>query len=445
MNIPENVTRILNRLNENGFESYVVGGCVRDMIMGKAPDDYDVTTNALPDETEKVFQDYKTVSIGKKHGTIGVVTSEGIVEVTTYRIDGEYSDNRHPEKVEFTRNIKDDLSRRDFSVNAMAYDGEKIIDLFGGESDIQSGIIKCVGNPDQRFEEDALRIMRGLRFASVLDFKIDEATGNAMRTHRKLLHGISAERICTELKKLLCGKNVKKILLDYSEIICEVIPELDKCVGFDQRNSHHCFDVYTHSVEAVSSCPVDVITRFAAFFHDIGKPDCFSADDSGVGHFYGHSKISAEKTALILERLKVSNAEKNVITELVLNHDREILCKNNAVKRFLGKVSAECSKRIFDLKRADVLAQAPEYHSRIKDIDEIEAMAEDIVNSNQCVSVLQLAISGKDLIELGVKPSKEMGIILKKLLDKVIDGEVQNKREELIEFYLKKSEMKKCE
>ncbi|MBQ7976436.1 MAG: HD domain-containing protein [Clostridia bacterium] len=435
MRLPEYVLTLISRLEENGFEAYAVGGCVRDMLMGKEPNDYDITTNAKPEEIKKCFTDYPTILIGEKHGTVCVVSDGENVEITTYRIDGEYKDSRHPEKVSFTSSLTEDLARRDFTVNAIAYSPTGgMSDPFGGRDDINKKIIRCVGTPEKRFEEDALRILRAIRFSSVLGFEIDKDAEKSIHRRCNDLKSISAERIFSELCKLLCGENVKSVLSGFSDVISVILPELKDTVGFEQKNRHHCFDVYTHTANVVEKCPPDAELRLAALFHDAGKPACFFMGEDGEGHFYGHAEKSKELASTALARLKAPNSVKNLVCELIRVHDREIVNTKKSLRRFLAGVSEETAKRIFPLKKADNLSLSPEYHNRIEGLQETEAAMYTIMESNECVSQNQLAINGNDLIKLGLSEGRELGRVKNAILAAVIDGEVENEKNVLVAY-----------
>ena len=438
LHIPEYVDKILLRLEEKGYEAYIVGGCVRDALLGRVPEDFDVTTNAEPLEIKKCFGDKKIIDVGEVHGTIAVISECNTVEITTMRVDGEYEDSRHPQNVRFTRSIEEDLSRRDFTVNAMAMSrAGKIVDVFGGTEDIKNKVIRAVGNPAQRFGEDALRIMRCIRFAATLDFEIENETSIAAHSLAHTLKYVSRERIFTEFSKLLCGKNASQILLEYKDILVSVIPEIKSMIGFDQKNIHHAFDVYTHSIHAVGNCPQDLPLRLAAFFHDIGKPDCFFMGEDGQGHFYGHAGKSAEITGEVLKSLKVSNKLKSLVTELIKIHDRDIVNTQKSLRRLWNNISPEAAERIFLLKIADTLALAPEYHNRTESLLETKEAFEKIKSATAKVSENTLALGGRDLMELGIADGKEIGKIKKILTEAVINGETENDKEELLK-YLKK-------
>ncbi len=433
--IPKSANKILKALKSSGFEGFLVGGCVRDSLMGVVPNDYDITTNATPEQMIDVFKDFKVFKTGTEHGTVTVVVDGENIEVTTYRIDGEYVDNRHPTDVCFTSNIEDDLSRRDFTVNAMAYNEERgLIDLFGGIDDLKKGVIRCVGDPDKRFFEDGLRILRAVRFASKLGFEIDEKTAKSIHKNKHLLKNISVERIFVEFKKTLLGKGVESVLLQFKDVIAQFIPEIKPCFQFDQNTKYHCYDVYTHIVKTVSAIPAEENLRLAAFFHDIGKPKVYFTDENGVGHFYTHNKVSEKMTKEILTRLKCDNATKDYVSTLVYIHDREVATTEKSVKRFLSKYSKELFFDLLKIKRADASSHAKEYRDREEYISSLLQIFEKIERENQCFSLKDLKLNGNDLIELGIKPSKEIGVILNKLLLSVIDEKVENEKQKLIDY-----------
>lgn len=436
--MPPEVNRGIDMLESAGFEAYAAGGCLRDIIMGKIPADYDLTTSAKPHQIKEVFKDYKTVDTGIAHGTVTVIISSLPIEITTYRIDGKYGDSRHPNGVTFTSSLEEDLKRRDFTVNAMAYNKKRgLVDVFGGVSDIRDKMIRCVGNPERRFEEDSLRIMRALRFSSVLGFDIESATAKALRAGRQRLTSVSAERLRDEFVKLLCGQNVKRILTEYADVLGVFLPEIADMQGFRQHNIHHIYDVLEHTAEVVAGVPPCSELRLAAMFHDIGKPQCFFMGDDGQGHFNGHEKAGEQITAGIMERLRFSKAEKEAVCFLVKNHGRLIEPTERSIKRALAQLTPEGLDKLMILKRADNAAQSPDYRSRQQDYDRIETLAREILEQEQCFSLKDLAVKGDDLIKAGFEPSPELGLALRTLLTAVIDGEVQNDREALLEMAAK--------
>lgn len=437
--LPKQVVTALKLLEASGYEAYIVGGCVRDYIMGIEPHDYDITTSALPEETKQVFKQFKVLETGIKHGTVTVLLDYEPIEITTFRVDADYIDGRHPSSVSFTKSLREDVARRDFTMNAIAMDYRgNLYDYFGGKKDIEEGVLRCVLEPTARFKEDALRIMRALRFSSVTGFNIEEKTHEAMRESKELLSKISAERTREELVKLLCGKNVKKVLMEDVDILAVFMPELAKMEGFDQRNPHHVFDVLEHTATVVEMADKEPVVRLATLFHDIGKPECFTVDEAGIGHFYGHGAISAEMTRSVMNRLKFDNETKHKVLELIKLHDAPIEPSECAVKRVLNKLSEEQFYNLIALKRADNLGQSPLYRERQRHYDKLVEIAEEIIAQEQCFSLKDLCVNGSDLISIGFKPGKEIGEMLKFLLEEVIDGKIENERQKLLDLAQKK-------
>lgn len=433
--LPEGAEFILSRLREKGYEAYIVGGSVRDALRGEMPHDYDITTSALPSETVAVFSDCRTVDTGLKHGTLTVLHGDVPYEVTTYRVDGGYTDARHPDAVSFTRSLREDAARRDFTVNAMAYAPEcGVMDFFGGIDDLQKRNIRAVGDPDRRFGEDALRILRALRFAATLDFSIEEKTAASVKRNRELLRKISAERIRDELSKLLCGKAAFRILAEYREVVAVVIPELTATFDFCQQTPHHIYDLWFHTLHAVNATPADVTLRMAALLHDIGKPETFTVDGEGNGHFYGHADHSAEISDAILRRLRFDNRTRERIVLLVEKHGVDIPVTARAVKRLLRSVGEEAFFQLMALKKADTLALSPMHRHRIADVESAEETARALLAEDACFSLRDLKIGGEDLLALGVSEGKRIGALLNASLDAVIDGRVENVREALLRF-----------
>ena len=439
MCLSQSVSRALSMLEEAGYEAFIVGGCVRDFLMGLPPKDYDITTSALPAQTARVFAAYPVIETGIQHGTVTVVMDGVPLEITTYRTEGTYSDNRHPDSVSFTASLREDVARRDFTMNAIAYSPVRgLIDHFGGAEDIRGGIIRCVGDPDTRFREDALRMMRGIRFASALGFAIEEKTAAAIRENKERISAVSAERIRVELTKLLCGANVKNVLMDWWDVLGVVIPEILPMHGFDQRTPYHIYDVWEHTAVAVSETPPVTHLRLSALLHDIGKPPSFFTDEKGVGHFHGHPAVSEKMAEEILARLKYDNVTRRRVVTLVREHDRIIEPTETAVKRALFRLTPEVFFNLLIIKRADNLAQSPNYRDRLATYDRIESMAQDILERNECISVATLAVNGGDLIAIGMKPGKEIGEMLSLLLEQVIRGDLANDRDELLTYVKKK-------
>lgn len=433
--IPDNVNTIISTLEKNGFEAYIVGGCVRDSILKRQPNDWDICTSASPYDTLKIFSpQYHVIETGLRHGTVTIVIDGEQFEVTTFRIDGEYSDNRRPDSVKFTKNIGDDLARRDFTINAMAYnDKTGIIDLYDGFNDYKRRLIRSVGDAKERFEEDSLRILRAVRFASQLDFDIEQNTSKAVFEQKMLLKNISAERINVELCKTLTGVSGVKMLDLYKEVFAVFIPEIKAMFDFEQHNFHHIYDVWGHTVKALESAPNDLIIKLSVLFHDIGKPSVFFKDENGVGHFYGHAKVSADMTDKILERLRFDNNTRKSVRELIYYHDSEILNGNKYIKRWLAKIGETQLRRLLEVKRSDTKGLAPQFiPERIEFFNESEKKLDDIISQKQCFTQKELAVSGKDLIAMGVEPGKTVGVILNRLLKAVIDDKIENEHDVLM-------------
>ena len=437
MKIPKNAQVIFQLLENAGYECFLVGGCVRDMLMGKEPHDIDITTNAEPQETQKVFSDFHTLDIGLKHGTVTVMVSGEPVEITTYRTESGYTDGRHPDKVIFTKNIRDDLSRRDFTCNAIAYNPSVgLVDPFGGMADIENKTLRCVGVAEERFTEDSLRILRALRFASCLGFTIREDTAKAIYTCRELINIVSPERIFTEISKLICGKNAGEIISLYSDILAVPLPEIKDMKGFQQHNFHHIYDVLGHTAKVVDSVSPTVDLRLSALFHDCGKPDCFSMDENGVGHFYSHASISARKADEALTRLRCDNATREKVVKLVKIHDSPIEPDSRVIKKKLQKYGEEIFFDLIKLQRADNMGLAPEFLYRQETYTKLEEIARQIIEENQCFSLKDLAVKGNDMISLGLK-GKDIGTALEELLKAVIEEKSANDKELLMSYYHK--------
>ena len=431
--IAVHVEEILMRLEAAGYQAFCVGGCVRDLLLGRAPQDWDVTTSATPEQVQSLFGKL-AIPTGLQHGTVTVVWEGQRVEVTTFRRDGDYLDCRRPDHVEFTESIREDLSRRDFTVNAIAMDRRgELVDPFGGQEDLRYELLRCVGDPDRRLTEDALRIMRALRFSSVLGFAIEDATAAALHRHKTLLREIAVERIWTELEKLLCGSAVAEVLLEYPDVIGVVIPEILPAVGFEQHNPHHCFDVWEHSVRALAAVPKDWLLRFVLFLHDLGKPETFFMDDQGVGHFYHHGQASERIAQAVCARLRLDHHSQETICRLVRMHDVNIPLTEGGVRRMLRKLGEEDFRRLIQVKRGDNLAQHPAYLQRQQLLDQLEQLLNVVLQEDQCFSLKQLAVKGDDLLALGLR-GREIGETLDKLLDLVVEGEAPNERELLLHY-----------
>ncbi|MBQ3668449.1 MAG: HD domain-containing protein, partial [Clostridia bacterium] len=431
--LPSDVKLIIDRLNAHGFEAYAVGGCVRDALLGKTPNDWDITTSAEPAEMQECFKGFRLIETGLKHGTLTVMLDGKGYEVTTYRVDGKYSDHRRPDSVTFVSELKEDLARRDFTVNAMATkDGREIIDLFGGRDDLEKGVIRCVGEAAQRFREDALRILRALRFASVYDFEIEESTCAAALELRDTLSNVSEERIFTELKKLLCGKGVERVLLRLPQVIFAILPELEPMYNCRQNNPHHAYDVWTHTVKTIAASPADPVYRLAMLFHDSGKPRAHTVDEEGIDHFKLHQLYSVEIAEKCLLRLKSDTATLRQALFLIKEHDLRIPATVRAVKKQMLRLGSEGFISLFPVFRADLLAQNPAMiPEKAAHVDELEAIASKLVAENACLRISQLAVNGNDLKAIGIT-GKQTGETLGFLLNEVALSDVKNDRETLI-------------
>lgn len=434
--LPDSAKFVINTLEDNGFECFVVGGCVRDILSDRKVHDWDFTTSATPDEIISCFTSYTTIDIGKRFGTICVVIDGENFEITTYRTDGEYEDSRHPETVTFSKNLKDDLSRRDFTVNAMAYnDRVGLVDEFDGLKDLQYGVVRCVGEPDVRFTEDALRIIRALRFASTYGYSIEPKTSESILKNKDKLSLVACERVVVELNKLLCGDHVDFILRRYKDVIATIIPEISIMFNFDQKSLHHNKDLWRHTVSAVKNTPKNEVLRTAMLLHDLGKPMTVSTDKDGHCHFHNHPKLSAAMATTVLKRLKYPTAFINTVNTLIENHDNRLTPQSAVVKRCLCDLGEENMRNLLFIQRADILAQS--MYKREEKLSTLEAVYnefERVISSGECYSLDTLAVNGKDIIHLGVQSGQLIGEVLSKLLDKVIKDELKNEKEELLVF-----------
>lgn len=435
MKIPLQVNTAVKILTENGHTAYIVGGAVRDCLMGRTADDWDITTSALPEDTLNAFSGFRTIETGIKHGTVTVVIDGMNIEITTYRIEAGYSDNRHPDSVSFTDKIEEDLARRDFTVNAIAYSPRAgFCDPFGGQSDIDKKIIRCVGEPDKRFGEDALRILRALRFSSVLDFEIEEKTAESIRKNYPTLKNISAERIFAELTKLLCGRGAGRILRDYPEVISGILPELAPMNGCGQNHPAHIYDVWGHTAAVVDAVAPSPELRYAALFHDSGKPACKSTDENGIDHFCNHARVSREIAEEALLRLKSPVKFRQKVCDLTEYHgfvpDK---MSKKTYRKYIGTLGADTVRELFEIREADVRDLAPECLE-----DALEAnragleILNEIMNEKACFGVKDLAVNGNDIIGTGVEPSPAVGEILGILLNEVMEEKIENKKDTLI-------------
>lgn len=445
INAPKEVLKISEIFKNNGYKMLLVGGCVRDSIMGEKPHDWDLCTDATPDEILDICKknNIKFIPTGLKHGTITAILNSEPFEITTFRIDGDYSDSRRPDSVEFSKDINEDLSRRDFTINAIAIDpiSNDIVDPFDGIKDIENGIIRAVGNADNRIKEDGLRILRALRFSIKFGFDIDEELKQAILRNKDILEiggTISRERVTDEFKKIFSyRKPICKIFTEYRDIISVIIPEIERCFDFEQTNKHHIHDVYTHILYVTDYCKTDIFEiKMAAFLHDIGKPDCFTIDEKGNGHFYGHPDISHELARNILNNsFRVSNAEKSKILKLVKLHDLNLAPTKKALKRVIQKNGNDFLEDWFILKQADIDDHIfPNGLEKWGDISETKILYEELKEDLKQMTVKDLAIDGRDIMKiLNIKPCKKIGEILNTLLEKVLNEELENDKEALIE------------
>ena len=432
MYIPNSVLELINRLEDAGYETWVVGGCVRDHLMGNAPHDYDCCTAAAPEAMQAIFADRQLVLAGLKHGTVGVVTDSGVVEITTFRTEGGYLDARHPDWVRFVRDVKEDLARRDFTVNAMAYSPRRgLCDPFGGREDLENGVLRAVGDPVLRFREDALRILRGLRFAARFGFEIEQNTRAAMHTQIAGLDALAQERVMTELEGFLLSAKAADILAG-AELLFRVIPELAPQLGFDQRNPHHEHDIFTHTALVVERAPKDPVMRLTALLHDVGKVDTFSLDEKGVGHFYGHAQVGAELADGILRRLKCSNALREEVVWLIRHHMDRFPCDEKAARKCLSKNGLLRMERLTMQQMADFGGKVDE-----GDLDEWLRLLREVDRKEGALTLKTLAVKGNDLLALGVSPGKRVGELLNDLLNLVLAGELPNERDALLEYVRK--------
>lgn len=434
LQIPSKVSFILDSLEAAGFEAYAVGGCVRDALLGREPEDWDITTSAKPEQVKSVFR--RTIDTGIKHGTVTVMIDKEGFEVTTYRIDGEYEDGRHPKEVSFTSNLEEDLKRRDFTINAMAYnDKSGIVDLFGGQEDLKRKVIRCVGCANERFEEDALRMLRAVRFSGQLGFEIENETKAAIKELSLNLKKVSWERIQTELTKLLISPHPEHMLTAYETgLTAQFIPEFDAIMKQEQRNPYHCYTVGMHTVRMIEQIPATKILRLTALLHDVGKPLTHSFHADGTDHFENHAEISAKQAKKILIRLRFDNDTINAVTKLISYHDYHFRRDKKIIRRAMSLVGKDLFIPLMEVMRADTLAKS-EYtrQERLDDIQAICKLHEEILNDNECVCLKDLAVNGNDLIEYGIRPGKQLGVILQLMLDEVLENPKLNRQDLLLE------------
>ncbi len=434
--LPEKVHKIIDTLEEAGFEAYAVGGCVRDSILGREPDDWDITTSAKPEEMKRLFP--RTVDTGIKHGTVTVLLGGEGFEVTTYRIDGTYEDGRHPSEVTFTSNLKEDLLRRDFTINAMAYNERSgLVDLYGGLADIDKQVIRCVGDAVERFEEDALRMLRAVRFSAQLGYRIDEVTGEAVKALAPNLQKISAERIRVELVKLVTSPHPDYLRTAYElGITAQVLPEFDLCMETPQRHRHHCYDVGEHILHSMLGVEPDKVLRLGMLFHDIGKPRTLTVDPDGTTHNKRHPLEGEKITRKVMRRLKFDNDTTDKVTKLVLYHDYDIAPTEAGVRRAVNRIGEDIFPMIFTVRRADIAAQSDYMREeKLAKVAYIEKLYREVLARRDAVTLKDLAISGNDLIAGGMPPGRQIGETLSALLERVLDDPSLNTREILLKLY----------
>lgn len=430
MDLPEDVLYCLDKLQENGYSAYVVGGCVRDFLLELTPHDYDMCTDAKPEQIAQIFSAHTLVRSGEKHGTIGVVLNEEVYEITTFRTEGDYADGRHPDWVDFVSSVEEDLRRRDFTINAIAFSPfDGYVDPWDGQVDLENGLLRAVGDPSTRFREDALRILRGVRFAATYKLKVDEATEQAMLAQAPMMDALARERVFNELSKLLLVVTAED-LIHFAPIITQIIPELTSTVGFQQHSPHHCYDVFTHIAHTVAATPQTLPLRLAALLHDIGKPATFTTDETGRGHFYNHARVGARIVEDVLTQLKVSNALRKQVLFLVDNHMVALQPDKRVLRRHIGRFGAEMVSMLLCLQQADFSSKGTgedtDYFSNVR------TLLAEIQEEDACLHLKDLAVNGHDLLELGFTEGPELGECLNHLLQLVQREEIPNSKEQLL-------------
>lgn len=433
MQLPASAAAAIQALEAAHFETWTVGGCVRDSLLGCVPHDWDICTAALPEQVRAVFPAERLLETGLQHGTVTLLTTDGPLEITTFRQDGDYSDGRHPNQVRFVRNIKDDLARRDFTVGAMAWHPARgLYDPFGGAEDLQQGILRAVGHPDTRFQEDGLRILRAVRFASKLGFTVETETAAAMRRQLSRLDCVSPERIREELNGILCGRFVCRALHEFSDILGYVLPELQPMFGCAHQNAHHQYDVWEHSVRAVGQVPALPVLRLSMLLHDSGKPACKTIDANGTGHFYGHPKASRALAEQIVRRLRYANRDADQILFLVGQHDRPLGQTPKQLRRCLSRIGEEAFRQLLILKKGDAVGQGT-HPEHLAELCETEQLLNDVLREAHCLSLRELAVNGNDMKALGLA-GPAIGNMLRLLLDSVLEETVPNEKQALLSF-----------
>ncbi len=432
---PKQVRAALQRLANSGFEAFAVGGCVRDSLLGLVPGDWDITTAALPKEVEAVFADCRLIETGLRHGTVTVLLDGMPLEITTYRVDGDYKDARHPQSVTFSRNLREDLLRRDFTVNTLCWNEQRgVVDLFDGIKDLQAGTLRAVGEPEQRFSEDALRILRGVRFASTLGFAVAPDTAEAMLATRALLGRIAAERIREEFTKLICGKAAGAAIDRFAPVLEVFLPELSALIGCQQNTPYHCYDVFHHTLAALDAAPQEETLRLCMFFHDFGKPACRRVDANGVAHFKGHAIVSARLTEQILRRMRYPNKTVRRVTHLVEIHDTKAPLDRVQARKLLARLGEEDYRALIEIKRADCRAKA-QPHAIDRKLEDMERFLREILKDGDCVSLHTLAVNGDDLLAAGVPAGSTLRAALEGLLNAVMEGRCSNEKGALLSYW----------
>ena len=422
---------VLDALEGAGFQAVLVGGCVRDFLLGKVPHDYDAATAARPEEMLEVFAGWKVVETGRRHGTLTIFSGGLPVEVTTFRTEGNYTDHRHPDGVAFTTSLEADLARRDLTINAMAWGRAGVTDPFGGQEDLKSRILRCVGDGDRRFQEDALRILRCLRFAAQLGFSIAPDTAAALERQLPLVDWVSQERVAEEFCKLICAPGGERVLLEWPQAAVRVLPELGAAVDFDQHSPYHCYDVYTHSVKAMDRVEPRRVMRLAALLHDVGKPTSYTPDGQGVGHFPNHAKVGAELADAALRRLRLDNATREQVCTLIARHGMRLPVEERVVRRWLSRLGPELFFDLMALDRADNQAKQPGMAPPSQHWLDLEAMARRVLEQAECLTLKDLAVNGRDALDAGLR-GVEIGRTLNALLEDVVEGRRSNDRAALL-------------
>lgn len=444
--IPEKAAYIIEKLEQEGHEAYVVGGCVRDALLRREPEDWDITTSASPFQVKKIFR--RTIDTGIQHGTVTVMLEKEGFEVTTYRIDGIYEDGRHPASVEFTSKLEEDLKRRDFTINAMAYNPRTgLVDLFGGQKDLEQGEIRCVGNANERFTEDALRILRAVRFAAQLGFEIEDDTKLAITKLAPNLSKVSQERIQVELTKLLMSKHPEQIRTAYElGVTAVVLPELDAVMNLPQNNPYHCYTVGNHTIAMLEQIYPTKTLRWAALLHDFGKLETHKIDENGEDHFYGHAESSANYAKIVLRRLKFDNDTIDQVSRLVMYHAYHLRREKKIIRRCMNQIGVDLFEDLLEVMRADTMAKSSyQRQERLDDIIAIRNLYKEIIKDKECITLKQLAVNGQDLIRAGIRPGKQMGELLHAMLDYVLEYPEQNQKDILLEKFVTNTDGKKDE